>query len=374
MSSNARLAKYAGVSVALTRLSDQDLSNLLNLAPLVATGVGGRAVLLEIEGVPVFAKFVRLTDLEQRPENHMSTANVFQLPPFCQYGVGSPGLGAWREVAANTLMAKWALEGQCESFPLMYHWRVIKDSQLNTPPSPSLNEEFADVERMVEYWDHSPAMRARLEAIRHSSASVVIFLEHIQHNLKDWLAMQKAVGAGAIESACAMVERNLVTDALFFSKNGFMHFDAHFRNILTDGERLYFADLGLSTSRRFALSEDEIEFLDRNTKHDECYLITQLVNWLVTNLSDVAHSEKNFSGRSTPYVRNEFIRGCADGAEPSGAPAWAAAVIKRYAPVAAVMNAFYLKLQVDCRATPFPIQEIERACDVSIFLRELVKP
>jgi tRNA A-37 threonylcarbamoyl transferase component Bud32 len=31
------------------------------------------------------------------------------------------------------------------------------------------------------------------------------------------------------------------------NSNGLMHFDAHFQNILTDGQRLYLADLGLSS-------------------------------------------------------------------------------------------------------------------------------
>jgi hypothetical protein len=91
MSYAARLAGYGAVSTALALLSDRRLGKLVNEAPLMGSGIGGRAVLMEIEGTPVFAKAVPLTDLERRPENIMSTANVFQLPTFCQYGVGSAG-------------------------------------------------------------------------------------------------------------------------------------------------------------------------------------------------------------------------------------------------------------------------------------------
>lgn len=38
---------------------------------------------------------------------------------------------------------------------------------------------------------------------------------------------------------------------------GLLHFDAHFENILTDGQRLFFADYGLAISSRFELSRDE---------------------------------------------------------------------------------------------------------------------
>ena len=47
----------------------------------------------------------------------MSTANVFQLPPFCHYGIGSPGGGVWREVAAHTMTTNWVLAKKCGSFP-----------------------------------------------------------------------------------------------------------------------------------------------------------------------------------------------------------------------------------------------------------------
>lgn len=41
----------------------------------------------------MFVKRVPLTDLERRPENVRSTANLFELPLFCHYGIGGPGFG-----------------------------------------------------------------------------------------------------------------------------------------------------------------------------------------------------------------------------------------------------------------------------------------
>ena len=61
------------------------------------TGIGGQSVLLIIHGSPIFVKKVPLTDLERQPENVMSTANLFNLPLFYQYGVGSAGFCSWRE-------------------------------------------------------------------------------------------------------------------------------------------------------------------------------------------------------------------------------------------------------------------------------------
>ena len=61
-----------------------------------------------------------------------------------------------------------------------------------------------------------------------------------------------------------MVERKLDAGTAFMNARGLLHFDAHFDNILTDGQRLYFADYGLALSSRFDLSEDEATFFDRH--------------------------------------------------------------------------------------------------------------
>lgn len=82
----------------------------------------------------------------------MSTANLFGLPTFCQYGVGGPGFGAWRELAANTMATNWVLARQTEAFPLMYHWRVL-------PGAAPLADEHTDIEKAVAYWGGTAAPR-----------------------------------------------------------------------------------------------------------------------------------------------------------------------------------------------------------------------
>ncbi|MGW1207306.1 hypothetical protein [Streptomyces cyaneofuscatus] len=66
--------------------------------------MGGRSALLKVDGRPVFVKEVPLTERERLPEHTRSTANLFGIPAFCQYGVGSgSGFGAWREVGVHTM-------------------------------------------------------------------------------------------------------------------------------------------------------------------------------------------------------------------------------------------------------------------------------
>ncbi|OUC94582.1 serine/threonine protein phosphatase [Streptosporangium minutum] len=348
MSQGERVGRYSDVASALALRSDRQLAESLEQAQGLGSGIGGTSALLDIAGVPVFAKRVPLTDVERHADNVMSTANLFGLPPFCQYGVGSPSFGAWRELAANVMTTNWVLSGRSAAFPLLYHWRVL-------PGAPPPTEEHADVEAVVRYWNGSPAVRRRLQALARASASIVLFQEFIPHTLDDWLAAQLTAGQDAAVAACAMVESCLPTDVAFMNGHGLMHFDAHFGNILTDGRRLYIADFGLAASPRFDLSPQEIGFLDRNGTHDMGYALMRLVNWLVTNVCGVAAQREG-----GPVQRNEYIRACAAGVVPAGAPPAVTAVLRRYAPVAAAMNDFYWDLFGVDRTTPYPGEKVER--------------
>ena len=205
MSSGARLTAHSAVSTSLALRSDRALRELLDTAVPIGSGIGGKSALLEVAGTPVFVKRVPLTDPERHPEHVRSTANLFDLPVFCQYGIGAiggPGFGAWRELAVHTMTTNWVLAAEHEGFPLMYHWRVLPDST-------ALPEELADIERAVAYWGGGSQVRRRIQALQQSSASVALFLEYIPQNLHQWLGAQVEAGDETANRACAMVEREL---------------------------------------------------------------------------------------------------------------------------------------------------------------------
>ncbi|MFC9242832.1 protein kinase family protein [Streptomyces sp. NPDC057136] len=343
MSRGARLTAHRAVSASLALLDDRALRALVDTAEPLGSGIGGKSALLEIAGTQVFVKRVPLTDLERQPDGFIrSTANVFALPVFCQYGIGGPGFGAWRELAVHTMTTNWVRAGEYEGFPLMYHWRVLPDS---TP----LPEELADVERAVAYWGGGSQVRRRIEALQQSSASVALFLEYIPQNLHRWLGRQMDVGGEAADRACTMVERDLEAGTSFMNSRGLLHFDAHFENILTDGRRLFFTDFGLALSSRFELSQEEADFFDRHQTYDRCYTASYLVNWLVTALHGHGRDD-----------REAQVRAYAQGERPTGNPEVAAAILARHAPLAAVMADFFRKLQYESRETPYPLEEIGR--------------
>ena len=146
----ARLAAYGTVSTRLSLLSDRQLGEAVAAAGPLGSGIGGRFAELEIDGTRVFVKRIPLRDVERRAENTRSTANLFGLPMFYQYGVGSAGFGAWRELAVHTMTTSWVLGNQCEGFPLMYHWRVLPDS-----PAGGFAGEFGGIDGAVAHWDGS---------------------------------------------------------------------------------------------------------------------------------------------------------------------------------------------------------------------------
>lgn len=345
MSHGARVAAYGSASTALALCADRALAELVDHAKPLGSGIGGKSALLEVAGTQVFVKQVPLTDLDRRPEHLRSTANVFELPTFCHYGVGvigGPGFGAWRELAVHTMTTNWVLAGEHEGFPLMYHWRVLPDSA-------PLPEELADVERAVAYWGGGTQVRRRIEALEQSSASIALFLEYIPQNLHRWLPAQLEAGDEAADRACAMVKGELESGISFMNARGLLHFDAHFENILTDGRRLYFTDYGLAISSRFEMSEDESEFFARHESYDRCYSLTHLVIWLIVELYG--------SGREDREAR---VRAYARGERPTGIPRAAATIISRYAPIAAVMSEFYRGFQRESRQTPYPLDELRR--------------
>lgn len=340
MSRTARLAAHGAASTALSLYSDHRLRELVDAATPVGSGIGGKTVRLEVEGIPVFVKQVRLTDLELRPENVRSTADLFGLPSFCHYGVGTiggPGFGAWRELAAQIMTTNWVIAGDHEGFPLLHHWRVLPDRGQPLP------EELADVDRAVAYWGDGPEVRQRIEALQRSSASLMLFLEYIPQNLHEWLGAQVEAGGAVAERACAMVEDELEAGISFMNARGLLHFDAHFENILTDGQRLYFADYGLAISSGFELSEGEAAFFDEHRGYDRNLSLTHLVNWLTVALYGYG-----------PQERGEFVRSCAEGVTPEGAPAGIAALLVKHAPLAAVVGDFHRRFQRVSRTTPYP--------------------
>ncbi|MBC2904322.1 protein kinase family protein [Streptomyces sp. PSKA01] len=337
----ARVSACTAVGARLSSLSDGRLREAVAAAMGLGSGIGGRSARMDVEGVPVFVKRVPLTDLELRPEHVRSTANLFGLPLFYQYGVGSAGFGAWRELAAHAMTTGWVLAGEYAGFPLLYHWRVLPDS----PPA-GFADQFGGVEGAVAHWEGSTAVGRRLEAIASSSHSLVLFLEYMPHTLAGCLADARE---GASLSPYQWVNDELERGTRFMSARGLVHFDAHFANLLTDGHQVYFADFGLALSGDFALSPPERAFLADHLVYDCSYAPSHLLRH---HIPDTVRAGAEHSA---------FLRAWADGHRPASVPPDIGALLDRHAQHALVLDDFHQRLLTRSKRTPFPAAEVQRA-------------
>lgn len=343
-----RLSGYQAVSSELCSMSDAQLVAMLDRADHGAVGIGGVTRSIRVAATDVFVKLVRLTDRE-RDAGPACTSNLFDLPICYQYGVGagSTGFNAWREVTAHQIVSGWVLDGGCSNFPLLYHWRAL------TRPEPQMSAAATTdhIESAVQFWGGSPAIEARLHALDESSTVVALFLEHFPLTLQHWLTGRLAAGPVEAEAAVRLVEQQLLRSVAYMRSAGMLHFDAHFANVLTDGQQIYLSDFGLATARRFQLSRLEKGFVRRTVDHDRAYCVTALVNTITATLV----------GLTDPTERNSYIRRCADTGGAALLVGTVGQTVVRYARVATVINDFYWQLHNGDFTVPYPAASIAAA-------------
>lgn len=210
---------------------------------------------------------------------------------------------------------------------------------------------FRGVDGAVAHWDGSPAVRRRLEAIGRSVFSLVLFLEYVPQTLACWLGERndaaQRVTSGA--SAYRWVEDQLLRGTEFMSGHGLVHFDAHFANLLTDGQQVYFADFGLALSREFELSTEEADFLADHLVYDRCYAPGHLLRH---------HLPDGVRGGSE---HGAFLRDWVKGRRPDGVPSDISAIIDRHAQHSIVLDNFHHRFLTQSKRTPFPAGEARRA-------------
>lgn len=340
-----RFDRYSTAAKALETMSDSAVTQMVRGAASRAAGIGGTTGVVSVGGIPVFLKALPLTEMEGTRENRGSTGNLFRLPPHCHFGIGSPGFGAWRELAAQVASTRWVLDGQCENFPLTYHWRVLPiPAFLGSAP-----EELANADRMVAFWENSTAVRARLAAVMSARNSLVMFCEYMPHPLSPCLEAQVRAGPAASAAALSMVDQGLRGTVAFLHTSGWTHFDAHFGNVLTDGRAVYLADFGLALSAGFAVDEAERAFLRATDTYDLCYIVMEMVNFVA----------REVAGHGVRQARIDFVRACAEARNAGGLQGVAATLVARYAPIALEMNEFYGALHSERRTVPYPAHVLD---------------
>lgn len=270
-----RRSLYHTLSTDLAHLNNDQLKTLVHNDANPSHGWGVNHA-ITVGKSKVFVKSVPVTALEYA--NPFATKNLYDLPMYYNYGVGSAGFGVWRELVTHIKTTNWVLSGACENFPLMYHYRILPRSGEYS----IINQE--DHERYVTYWNSNTNIGQYMLDRRNAKYELVLFLEYFPYVLDTWL------GKNTAQLEPFLIElRDTVT---FLRKNGIIHFDAHLGNTVTDGEHPYLTDFGLVLDKRFELGDSERAFFNRNTHYDYGEVLTGL-GWLLRfRFDDLSEAKK----------------------------------------------------------------------------------
>lgn len=118
-----------------------------------------------------------MTELEYK--NKYNTSNLFNLPLYYNYGLGSYGINCWRELLMHIKTTNYVLSGQCINFPLLYHYRVIE-----TEPKKIKFDNF-------KYWGSHQNIKKYIDAKSESKYRILLFIEWFPKVVHKWLLENK---------------------------------------------------------------------------------------------------------------------------------------------------------------------------------------
>lgn len=245
----SRRQTYFQLSSQIAQLDNEQLSSLFDNSEALTSW--GRNQTIEIGDIKIFVKRIPMTDIEQK--NLFSTKNLYDLPTYYNYGIGSVGSGVFRELVTYIKTTNWVLSDEIDTFPLLYHYRVIPFTGKRAEIGQKEHREY------VTYWGSNENISRYMLDRANANAEILLFLEYIPEMLHPWLLEHP--------EQVDRVLANLRTISDFLRQKDIIHFDTHFWNVLTDGECLYLTDFGLVLDRSFALREDEQTFFQANTHY-----------------------------------------------------------------------------------------------------------
>lgn len=270
---------YFDMSTKLSSIDDSKLCEMLKKGDLDKVSWGTNHV-IKIGKASIFAKKIPLTQIEF--DNAFSTKNHYDLPMVYNYGIGSAGFGAFRELRLHIKTTNWVLSKACQNFPLMYHYRIIKRT----------DKADIDLKRhrnYIKHWGGNKNIAKYIKARYHSPYEIVLFLEYIPNTFRDYLGKDK-------KPAVQLAKQVLKTIG-FLKQEKIIHLDLHFSNILTDGVRPYITDFGLGLDKSFDLSIDEIKFFMRHVNYDYGEFIECMGDLLVRELYALPDAQRNKLGK-----------------------------------------------------------------------------
>jgi hypothetical protein len=347
-----RKKRYFRLSSQLAQLDNTQLLNLFNdTEPSMGWGINHT---VQVENSAVFVKRVPITDVEYH--NLLSTKNISNLPTYYNYGIGSAGFGVFRELMTHIKTTHWVMDGAIDTFPLMYHYRIIPFAGWR------VDVDMVQHQNYVKYWGDNANIGNYVLGRTKANYELVLCLEYIPHALAAWLSEH--------QGQCQQPLVDLFQTIDFLRKQGVVHFDAHFNNVLTDGDRAYLTDFGLVLDRSFALSEEEEDFFTQHIFYDYGVVLSSLgavvssLYGLCPELDRLKIREKySFVAGLKPYeiksvLLNNIEQIHADGVMKLD-DTYVSAIVKNRSAIA-LMQDFFTEMRSDQqKSTRFPNTELQ---------------
>jgi serine/threonine protein kinase len=253
-----RKKRYFQLNSQISQLDNAQLLALFNdHEPRMGWGINHT---IQMGESAVFVKRVPITDVEYH--NLLSTKNLYDLPTYYNYGIGSAGFNVFRELMAHLKTTHWVLDGAIDTFPLMYHYRVMPFSGWR------VDVDMAQHQKYVEYWGDNANIGNYVLGRTKANYELVLFLEYVPYVLATWLQNH--------HGQCQQPLADLFRTVDFLREQGVVHFDAHFNNVLTDGDRTYLTDFGLVLDRSFSLTKQEEDFFTEHVFYDYGVIMSSL--------------------------------------------------------------------------------------------------
>jgi len=292
---------YYELNTKLLYLDNNNLNKLLSKATITPKGLGS-LTLLEIGTHKIFCKQTKITKTEYK--NQLNTANLFNLPTYYNYGIGSEGINCYRELLMHIKTTNWVLDDVITNFPLMYHYRIMKNPNIKNT-KPKKNSDYFD-EKIV-YWNSKEVGNYLKEKVE-SSYSILFFMEYIPLTAEDWL------GCDYDRNKLYLKEINKIIK--FLNKYGIIHFDMHPGNILINQNsdknvEFYLTDFGLVYDPEFQTNDNiENNFYKTNINFDYVDILSNgLLNRIKHRLcynQKFAH-KYNYDKNGYTYDKIKFI-------------------------------------------------------------------
>ncbi|MGB3295859.1 MAG: hypothetical protein WBB01_22985, partial [Phormidesmis sp.] len=233
------------------------------------------------------------------------------------------------------------------------------------------------LENFVTYWGNSKNVENYMLDKANANYELVLFLEYIPHVLSAWLPKNPDKFQKPLN--------DLLKTMAFLRTKGIIHLDAHFQNVLTDGEQSYLTDFGLVLDRSFDLVKDEEVFFEQNTFYDYGEILLNLGHLIVSFYDSCPENDRRdmmrqygIKERSAPPEVRSILLNNIEQIQVNGTmrlnEGYVDSMVK-YRSIISLMHNFFSDMRTNPRKdTPFPQTKLRALLKEAAFLSEAKLP